>query len=156
MKASKWLTPYIKIKGKKKRVIQPTSKSGAYLIRDRNTKKILYVGKSHTQLQATIYRHFTVWKRPKNNFGDYGYKWYESTKNLQVRVIQRTQKQADRLELILITTLRPKDNSAKIKLLFDNLEYNEKLKALQDYEDAQYAMNAERLRMEYDDEVVPF
>lgn len=156
MKASKWITPYIKIKGKKKRVIKPTSKSGAYLIRDRKSKKILYVGKSHTQLQATIYRHFTKWKRPKNNIGDYGYKWYENTKDLQVRVIQCTPKQADRLELILITTIRPKDNSAKIKTLFDNLEQAEKLKALEDYKAAEAAIKAEALRMEFDDIEVPF
>lgn len=140
MKATKWIAPYKKVKGKNKRIIIPTSKSGAYLIRDRNTKKILYVGKSHTQLQATIYRHFTKWDRPADNPGDFGYKWYRSTANLEVRVIQCSPAQADRLELILITDLRPKDNSAKLKLIFEQQTTTVKEKSYQDYISAQAAI----------------
>lgn len=140
MKATKWITPYKKIKGKKKRVIIPKSKSGAYLIRNSSSKKILYVGKSHTQLQATIYRHFTKWERPADNPGDYGYKWYTSTDNLQVRVIECTPAQADRLELILITDMRPKDNSAKLKLIFEAQTTTVKQKSYEDYKAAQAAI----------------
>ena len=37
-------------------------KSGVYIIRDRETKDVLYVGESHTgRLKKTLLRHFQAW-----------------------------------------------------------------------------------------------
>lgn len=37
-------------------------KSGVYIIRDRETKAVLYVGESHTgRLKKTLLRHFQAW-----------------------------------------------------------------------------------------------
>lgn len=155
MKASKWTSPYviIKSKGKKirKRIIIPSKNSGAYLIREIKSKKIVYAGKSHTQLQATIYRHFTKWKRPKNNPGNFGYKSYSDPENYEVRVFICTEKQADRLELIFITGHKPRDNSEKIYTLFENLDASEKKLAYSDYKESKIASKKEEL--EFD---VPF
>ena len=41
-------------------------KSGVYVIRDRSTSEILYVGESHTsKLYETLTRHFQIWRRYK-------------------------------------------------------------------------------------------
>lgn len=40
--------------------------SGIYAIADKKTKRVLYVGESHTQnLYDTITRHFRKWERPR-------------------------------------------------------------------------------------------
>jgi len=40
-----------------------TGRSGVYFIRDAETKKMLYVGESHTgRLRKTLLRHFQLWR----------------------------------------------------------------------------------------------
>jgi hypothetical protein len=40
--------------------------SGAYVIRDKRSHRVLYVGSSHARLYDTVTRHFQQWKRKKN------------------------------------------------------------------------------------------
>ncbi|MCA9675421.1 MAG: GIY-YIG nuclease family protein [Myxococcales bacterium] len=49
-------------------------KSGVYIIRDRKTHEVLYVGESHSaRLHATLTRHFQTWRRWKGYWrGQYG------------------------------------------------------------------------------------
>lgn len=159
MKASSWISPYYYKKNRagrrvKKRSITPPTNTGAYLIRERSSKKIVYVGKSHSQLKETIYRHFNRWTRPKQAPGDFGYMSYANPSRYEVRVFTTTAKQADRLELILITALRPRDNSAKIAALFDALPKTEKDLAYNDY---QASRQAEKQPIDMaEDDYVPF
>ena len=39
---------------------------GAYVIRDKGSKSVLYVGSSKTKLYDTMSRHFQSWRRKKN------------------------------------------------------------------------------------------
>ena len=46
---------------------------GCYIIRDKRTQKVLYVGSSRNRLYSTVTRHFQQWKRRKKWWsGSYG------------------------------------------------------------------------------------
>ncbi len=48
-------------------------KAGVYVIRDRDSREVVYVGSSATQLYATLTRHFQAWRRWKGFWkGQYG------------------------------------------------------------------------------------
>lgn len=44
---------------------------GVYAIRDKSSKKVLYVGSSKSRLYDTITRHFQSWRRSKRFWKDY-------------------------------------------------------------------------------------
>ena len=148
MKASKWTRPYRMTKGKGGKLVKKTTLtgisatgkvSGAYLIYHIPSQSIVYVGKSHTQLYKTIYRHFQKWKRPKNNPGDFGYKTFRNANQYAIRAFICTPKQADRLELYWINRYKPKHNSEKMAALFDQMTFAAKEAARRDAEMASYA-----------------
>lgn len=65
IRLSPWFCPYHKNPktGKQKTSLKlyTDSKCGAYMIRSKRTKEILYVGYSASQLYKTLYRHFQNW-----------------------------------------------------------------------------------------------
>lgn len=86
--------------------------SGVYAIRDRKSKRVLYVGESHTgRLRETLARHLRYWEdrgEPREYYerADVEVAWRESAEPLKD-------------EAALIRHYRPRDN---LKGLFDDLE----------------------------------
>ena len=80
-------------------------KSGVYLIRE--GRRLVYVGRSATDLYKTLYRHFQSWRDEKQIRISY------SRNNFTVRVIYWTAAQAQRLERALIVKYIPRDNPEK-------------------------------------------
>jgi excinuclease UvrABC nuclease subunit len=78
--------------------------SGIYVIRDRRTSTVLYVGESHTgQLYDTITRHFQTWR------GAQGRHEYDRARvDVAARVVPAPSAYAHQVSLI--KKLRPRDN----------------------------------------------
>ena len=109
MKKSNWKDPYKKAKGKISTNFRNTfGKSGVYIIKDKKTNKILYVGGSSNNLYRTMYRHFQSWtdKQKRATYSKFGTK---------VRVILGTKNQAYRLERYLTKKLNPRDIDYKYR-----------------------------------------
>ncbi len=91
-------------------------KSGVYVIRDRRTSDVLYVGESHAgKLYETLTRHFQVWRRWKGfwrgQYGeghDPGLSYERSSVEAAVRVTSSAN--AIDEEERLIRRLSPRDN----------------------------------------------
>lgn len=115
MKSSKFFEPYYE-KGKKDLCTLKASHEtsvGVYLIRDKESKKILYIGHSTSNLYKTLYRHFQSWK-------DKQYRATFDKYKTEVRIITTTEKQAQRLERFLIRKYRPGANEVKHKEIIEN------------------------------------
>ncbi len=90
--------------------------SGVYVIRDRTTREILYVGESHTsKLYETLTRHFSTWRRYKGFWrGQYaeGHDPGLSYPRASVEVAARITSPARAIdeEERLIRRLSPRDN----------------------------------------------
>jgi hypothetical protein len=90
--------------------------SGVYVIRDRATAEILYVGESHTsKLYETLTRHFQTWRRFKGFWrGQYaeghdpGLTYPRNSVEVAVRIT--TPSRAVDEEARLIRRLSPRDN----------------------------------------------
>jgi hypothetical protein len=90
--------------------------SGVYIIRDRDTHDVLYVGESHSRrVVETLTRHLQQWRRWKSwwkhQFGeghDPGLTYPRETVEVAVRVT--TDEEAIDEEARLIRRLRPRDN----------------------------------------------
>ena len=90
-------------------------KAGVYIIRDRDTHEILYVGSSATQLYDTLTRHFQAWRRYKGFWkGQYaeghdpGLTYERDSVEVAVRVTSPGV--AFDEEMRLIRKLTPRDN----------------------------------------------
>ena len=91
-------------------------KSGVYVIRDRRSNEILYVGESHTRkLYETLTRHFQTWRRYKGFWrGQYaeghdpGLSYERSSVDAAVREMPAAN--AVEEEERLIRRLSPRDN----------------------------------------------
>jgi hypothetical protein len=91
-------------------------KSGVYIIRDRETHEVLYVGESHSnRLYATVTRHFQTWRRFKGFWRglyaeghDPGLTYPRDRVEVAVRITQPSR--AIDAEAQLITRLEPRDN----------------------------------------------
>lgn len=103
----KWDVPYIKGKTTKRFAYR---KMGVYLIRDRNTKEILYIGMSKSNLAKTLYRHFQSW----SNSWQYRVV-YRDRIGYEVRVILTDEERVGYVESRLIRYFNPKDNRYKYK-----------------------------------------
>ena len=91
--------------------------SGCYVIRDRATRAVLYVGESHSgRLYRTITRHFQAWARLKRHWiGLLGAQQHDPGTNYQrdavtVQVVTTSPAAAVGLQGRLIRALRPRDN----------------------------------------------
>ena len=122
--SSKWFKPYKS--GKPTLPVKYYKKSGVYLIKSRQTGKIMYVGHSETSLKKTLYRHFQKWNdRAQDRFV------YEPSRYM-VKIYRTAPKIAPRLEKALIQKLSPPHNKNKYPSLFDkmpDLNYSEFFKA---------------------------
>jgi hypothetical protein len=79
-------------------------RSGAYVIRDARTRRVLYVGESHTgRLRKTLLRHFQRWK------GQTAGKTYEPGR-VEVAIRVCPPPSAVGAQNRLIVKLRPRDN----------------------------------------------
>lgn len=91
-------------------------KSGVYVIRDRDSHEILYVGESHSgRLHETLTRHFQTWRRFKGFWrGQYaeghdpGLTYPRDRVEVAVRITSDAR--AIDEEARLITRLQPRDN----------------------------------------------
>lgn len=90
-------------------------KAGVYVIRDRESREILYVGSSASRLYDTLTRHFQVWRRWKSFWkGQYseGHDPGLTYNRDSVEVAVRVTSPSDSLdeEMRLIRRLAPRDN----------------------------------------------
>lgn len=111
--SSKWFKPY-----KGKRTTLPNryySKPGVYLIKSRQTGKIMYVGHSTTSLKRTLYRHFQQWNDRQQD------RYVYDKHRYMVKIYRTTARIAPRLEKALIQKLSPPHNKNKYPSLFDKL-----------------------------------
>lgn len=99
----KWEDPYIDNKTTK---LFAWKKTGIYLIRDKKTKEILYVGMSKSCLYKAMYRHFQKWD-------DYRFKRivYHDRNRYQVRIILVNDGWVHYTEVRLIKYIMPRDNN---------------------------------------------
>tara|TARA_R100001163_G_scaffold35727_1_gene27453 strand:- start:1861 stop:2259 length:399 start_codon:yes stop_codon:yes gene_type:complete len=111
MKKTGWKEPYKKVDGKIRTNFRNTyKKSGVYIIKDKKTNKILYVGGSSNNVYRTMYRHYQEWsdQQKRATYKKFGTK---------VRVILGTKNQAYRLERYLTKKLDPRDIDYKYRQL---------------------------------------
>lgn len=86
-------------------VRQLEGKSGVYVIRSRNNKRVLYVGESHSgRLRKTLLRHFQAWTG-KTAGVTYG------RADVEVAVIVTPPGRAVALQDSTICRLKPRDNT---------------------------------------------
>jgi hypothetical protein len=90
-------------------------KAGVYIIRDADSREILYVGSSSTQLYATLTRHFQTWRRWKGfwrgQYGeghDPGLTYDRDSVEVAVRLTSSSKALDD--EMKTIARLKPRDN----------------------------------------------
>ena len=125
MQRTKWFEPYFppaKTGGKFRAQMKGDwgkGTAGVYFIRHKATKAVVYVGMSTGQLKKTIYRHFQDWNDKTRNalWGSSERKSYPKA-GYELRFIETTPQQAQRLEKYYIGKLEPKDNAEKYKEYF--------------------------------------
>lgn len=91
-----WFSPYSKKNGIYKpnlKLLSEQFKTGVYFIRNKKTKKVLYVGYSGYNLYKTIYRHFQKWTDRQ-----YRATFDKKNNDYQLQIIFCSPKQAQRLE----------------------------------------------------------
>ncbi|MCL4209290.1 MAG: hypothetical protein HRU76_13800 [Phycisphaeraceae bacterium] len=82
--------------------------SGVYIIRDRASREVLYVGESHTgRLYATITRHFQAWDNSQNTAGP---TYWRDDVEVAVRVLCGGACESEPEQDRLIALLDPRDN----------------------------------------------
>jgi hypothetical protein len=88
---------------------------GVYVIRDKSSHRVLYVGSSRAQLYDTITRHFQQWKRKKNYWKgmrgahhDPGMTYSRARCEVAVRLCSCGEQTEE--EAATIKRLRPRDN----------------------------------------------
>ncbi len=111
-----WFKPY---KAERRATLERTG-AGVYLIRKNG--KVVYIGKSHTDVKKTLYRHFQTWTDLRSFYGrkasPYARVTYKDTPGeYSCRVLFCSNPgKVDLLEQVLIKNLRPADNSLKLEL----------------------------------------
>lgn len=108
MKKTRWKAPYNK-SGKTN--FPDRERPGVYLIKEKASGKIVYVGYSGNNLYRTMYRHFQQWTHSDQPVITYANKGPEK---YLCRVIYCTAKQAVTLEELLILKHEPRDNPQKL------------------------------------------
>lgn len=117
MRKTKWKPPYDKA-GKTN--FPDRKKSGVYLIKQKDSGVIVYVGFSGSDLYKTMYRHFQKWDHPSQPVVTYVNK---DRNNYLVRVVYCTPKQAAALEELLIVKYKPTDNPQKLEFIANKSSY---------------------------------
>jgi hypothetical protein len=113
----KWDAPY---RNKHTTKLSWMKKTGLYIIRDKNTKQIVYVGMSRSCLYRGMYRHFQSWNDPRQ------YRvTYLDRDNYEVRLILVEFEKVEYFERRLIWYLNPRDNLNRYeeeKEHYDNMQ----------------------------------
>lgn len=100
-----WVPPY---EGTRTTLRHLHKKSGVYLIRNKTTKELLYVGMSKSSIYSALYRHFQDWSMSKQ------YRvWYMNRCDFEVRCIVVNRSRVGYVEKRLIAYFNPKDNIVK-------------------------------------------
>ena len=107
----RFISPYV---GDKTR-FPARKKPGVYLIKEKHSGKIVYVGMSESDVYKALYHHFNSWNDKRSERAT-----YDREKHL-IRVVYCTYKQASKLERALIKKINPRDNSQKYEALFDEI-----------------------------------
>ena len=129
IKKIRWAAPYIEIKGREAANFELKHVPGVYLIRDKITHQLLYIGFSGSNLYKTMYRHFQSWNDRQQIRITY------DRDRVQVRVVYcRSASVASKLEKGLIIKYEPKDNPQKYWINYE-ADQSEK-KAVTEYERA--------------------
>jgi len=98
----KWESPYTEA-GKTNKLFS-FKVPGIYLIREKSSKEIIYIGMSKSNAYKALYRHFQVWN-------DRQYRVvYQDRDKYEVRVILISYQEAIILERKLIKKYKPRDN----------------------------------------------
>jgi len=108
MKKTRYKEPYNR-KGKTN--FPDRERPGVYVIKEKDSGKIVYVGYSANNLYRTMYRHFQQWNHSEQPVISYANK---GPQNYLCRVIYCTAKQAVTLEEMLILKYKPEDNPQKL------------------------------------------
>lgn len=104
LKDSDWEAPYI---GKKTSRKDLRKKKGCYLIRLKETRKLIYIGMSGSCLYKALYRHFQVWEDQRRVT-------YEDRTSVEIMTVEtETKREAVYLEMLLIQMFDPRDNRKK-------------------------------------------
>lgn len=134
---TKWFKPY---KGHRQQTLTNDG-IGCYLIK--KDSKIIYVGKSHSSIKSTMYRHFQQWTDLRSSYGrkasPYERVTYkDSSGKFECKVIfTKSYQDADLLEQVMIKKLKPRDNSLKLEL-FSRQQEAEVLARMNDMEEAPF------------------
>lgn len=122
MQRTKWFPPYYRIgKAVKTTLLDrwDEKKGGVYFIRKKGGA-LKYIGFSRQQLKKTIYRHFQEWYDKSRPVGERNRIVY-SKFGYEVRFIETTARQAERLERFLINKYSPPDNEQVYEGFCDKL-----------------------------------
>jgi len=93
--------------GKRKANISTEKKAGAYVIRSKKTKEVIYIGFSGSDLYKTILRHFETWNDKHQQ------RYVYQPGSYDIMIIYAPAKDAALLEKKLINQLEPRDNRQK-------------------------------------------
>lgn len=99
----KWQLPYTN-SGKASKRFRFFKFPGVYLIRKKDSKEIIYIGMSKSNVYKALYRHFETWN-------DRQYRVvYQYRDKYEIRIILTSYCQAITLEKKLIKKYKPRDN----------------------------------------------
>lgn len=101
MLTDKWVSAYVDGKPSKSFSYR---KRGVYLIRNRHSGKITYIGMSISCLYKALYRHFHVWNYP------YRVTYVDDKDSYEVRVVILPREWVEYFEIRLIRYFLPPDN----------------------------------------------
>lgn len=112
---SPWFDLYHHPKGKRRRVklfsfIPRNTKKGVYLVRSKNTGKVVYVGSSEYQLYKTLLRHFQKWDDKQGEYFEQYRTVFKNDRAYQVQIITTDARNIRKIESHLIQKHDPKYN----------------------------------------------
>lgn len=114
---SGWFNPYDK-DGKTNFLRLTRHKYGVYIIRDKKTQKIKYIGHSASNLYKTLYRHFQYYSDKNLQYRA----MYNKTDNVEICLLLTNKTNAPKLEMALIKEFKPEDAFFK----YENIEVKTK------------------------------
>lgn len=111
-------------------------KKGVYIIRDKRSGQIIYIGQSTSNIYKTLYRHFQNWDDPTQ----YRVTYPKQGKEVAVFIVKNAREVLE-LERYLIIKYQPKDN--EIKYLAYQEQEAERLHPAEEPATEQYIPRAE-------------
>lgn len=121
----RFISPYVDNKTR----FPARKKPGVYLIKEKKSGQIVYVGMSESDVYKAMYHHFNSWNDKRSERAV-----YDRDKHL-IRIVYCTFKQASRLERALIKRINPRDNSQKYEAFQNELSDRA---IMQEYENCEF------------------